>query len=71
MSTRMSLRRGGDLVIASLAAMALYFLLIGLNWPAFAMVLAALGMAAALPRRRTPSHDTHARDDTATGRTPH
>jgi hypothetical protein len=70
MNTRMSLRRGGDLVIASLAAMALYFLLIGLGWLALAMVLAALGLAVALPRRRTPPHDNHPRDGTATGGTP-
>lgn len=71
MNTRRSLRRGGDLVIASLAAMALYFLLIGMGWLALAMVLAALGLAVALGRRRPPPRDNHPRGSTATGRTPH
>lgn len=45
-------RRAGPLILAGLAAMALYFGLIGRGWALLAMLLAALAVIALLPRRR-------------------
>ncbi len=52
MDNESALRRGGALIVASLAVMALYFGLIGRGWPFLAMLLAGLAVAALLPRRR-------------------